>query len=255
MKDNPALNDACQIEILRKRYLFFMLLLLVLSTNRIEATEIRTIATAKTRGLPSQDPRRHLISRPLSEIAPYGTPQHKLLLIVCKAIKAHSNFELIDLPPEVARQILYKRSSMYEILKAWSESVRHNPEERFRIKERRALFHICVQDAFHEGHLSPRQVNELSAKIDRDPGPTDNSPLQKKFIRPMIDGVRLDWCKSFAEECGKPAADAFCMKMGYEEAKSYGGPDMAPNRTRCVGSREICNGSYCGGFHWIECEK
>lgn len=233
-----------------------MLLLLFLPTNRVEASEIRTIGPAEIPAMKSEDPRRQLIGRPLSEIAPYGTPQHKLLWIVYKAIKVHSNFELIDLPPEVAQQILYKRSSMYEMLEAWSESVRHNPEERFRMKERRALFRICVQDAFRRGHLSRGQVNELSAEIDHNLGPTDKSPLQQKeFIRPMIDGVRLDWYKSFAEECGKSAADAFCMKMGYRGAKLYRGPDMAPNRTRCVSSDQICNGFYCGGFHWIECEK
>jgi hypothetical protein len=77
----------------------------------------------------------------------------------------------------------------------------------------------------------------------------------KIFHRPWIQGRRLDWCLRFNQGCGRPAADAFCKKMKYERAKRYKGPDMTPNMTKCIGSSQHCNGKFCGGFEWIECEK
>lgn len=43
----------------------------------------------------------------------------------------------------------------------------------------------------------------------------------KTYYYPFYGGYRLDWCKNWAQNCGKPAADAYCEYKGYEYAISY----------------------------------
>ena len=40
----------------------------------------------------------------------------------------------------------------------------------------------------------------------------------RNFFAPEVDGQRLDSCLTGASDCGKPAADAFCKKEGYDNA-------------------------------------
>jgi len=62
---------------------------------------------------------------------------------------------------------------------------------------------------------------------------------------------RLDWCKSFSAECGKPAADAFCKAQGW--AKSYTfAIDANIGRTRLI-SGAVCEDDFCDGFQYIGC--
>lgn len=72
-------------------------------------------------------------------------------------------------------------------------------------------------------------------------------------LRPR-ERSRLDWCVSWGQGCGKPAADAFC---------EYRDPDrpysadfsMAPDvgRTQIISSGEFCNDAACDGFAHITC--
>ncbi len=40
----------------------------------------------------------------------------------------------------------------------------------------------------------------------------------RNFFAPEVDGKRLDSCLTGAQDCGKPAADAFCKVQGFESA-------------------------------------
>jgi hypothetical protein len=62
---------------------------------------------------------------------------------------------------------------------------------------------------------------------------------------------RLDWCKNFAADCGKPAADAYCQSQGW--AKSYTfAIDENIGRTRLM-TGAVCEDSFCDGFRYIGC--
>mgnify|MGYP003486778355 FL=1 len=39
----------------------------------------------------------------------------------------------------------------------------------------------------------------------------------RNFFAPAVDGSRIDNCLSGKAECGKPGADAFCVKEGFSE--------------------------------------
>jgi hypothetical protein len=80
----------------------------------------------------------------------------------------------------------------------------------------------------------------------------------KTFNKPTIKGYRLDWCLHWATQCGKPAADAWCVtKMG--KAGGYAmdwkiSEDIgASTPTYVIGDKTICNQSFCDGFRWIKC--
>lgn len=80
-------------------------------------------------------------------------------------------------------------------------------------------------------------------------------PREQIFVNPNIDGYRLDHCRVWANECGKPAADAFCSEMGYSRAlHEFTDADPGYANTIVIGSRQVCRGSFCTGFQMIVCE-
>ena len=50
----------------------------------------------------------------------------------------------------------------------------------------------------------------------------------RRFPHPIYKGYPLDWCKTFAEDCGQPAADYFCDAKGFGRAVSFEGPEAMP---------------------------
>jgi len=77
----------------------------------------------------------------------------------------------------------------------------------------------------------------------------------KTFRYPTINGYRLDWCRKWAQDCGKGAADAFCRKMGYTEAIAFEEDNDigARSPTYVIDDGKICNQSFCDGFKYITC--
>ena len=73
----------------------------------------------------------------------------------------------------------------------------------------------------------------------------------RNFFAPAVEGTRLDACLSGRKDCGKPAADAFCVKEGYTEAILF--QREAAASTRQLGSETICEGEMCTGFKRIKC--
>jgi hypothetical protein len=76
------------------------------------------------------------------------------------------------------------------------------------------------------------------------------------FERPRIGGMRLDYCLTWASNCGQPAANAFCERRGFDAAIEY---SHAPNvgvyePTRLITGR-VCEWDFCAGFHFITCVR
>lgn len=75
----------------------------------------------------------------------------------------------------------------------------------------------------------------------------------RTFIQPTVNGIRLDWCRVWGNECGKPAADAFCTSQGFRNAADH--PiDANIGRTWVMGDARECNDPNCDGFTRIVCE-
>jgi hypothetical protein len=74
----------------------------------------------------------------------------------------------------------------------------------------------------------------------------------RNFFSPAVEGARLDACLSNANDCGKPAADAFCKVQGFENALIFQRePTVVP--TRRLVSGEVCGGGSCTAFKQIKC--
>ncbi len=78
----------------------------------------------------------------------------------------------------------------------------------------------------------------------------------RQFNYPTVHGYRLDWCRRWATDCGKGAADAFCRLQGFSSAQSWAiDPDIG-NRspTFVIETGQICNQNFCDGFRYIVCQ-
>ena len=86
---------------------------------------------------------------------------------------------------------------------------------------------------------------------------TSAQAAEQDFVKPKIGIFRLDWCKVWAGQCGKPAADKFCQTKGFtqsnnfEEAVDIG----ASTPTVVISSGQQCADPVCDGFTFITCEK
>lgn len=67
----------------------------------------------------------------------------------------------------------------------------------------------------------------------------------------------LDWCLDWENNCGKPAADAYCQARGYEQAKKFVKLDNVPE-TVTLRDKRVCNKStrgVCDSFQEITCTR
>ena len=87
---------------------------------------------------------------------------------------------------------------------------------------------------------------------------TANSGLPAMFTNPRTNnGYHLDWCMSWAGDCGCPVAHSFCRRMRYREVGGFQITRSVRSVTQSLGSGQICvTGSThqgCNGFQFIEC--
>lgn len=83
----------------------------------------------------------------------------------------------------------------------------------------------------------------------------DGFPEGRVFVNPSIDGYRLDNCRQWASDCGKPAADAFCARSGFSSSMQHVvDPEGGYSKTKVIDSGQICEGGGCRGFQQIICQ-
>jgi hypothetical protein len=82
-------------------------------------------------------------------------------------------------------------------------------------------------------------------------GAIEASALTKRF-RPTYKGhSRLDWCYTWAKNCGQPVADKYCWIKGYEKAVRFEPAHASP--TQLIEDGKVCNGGFYTSFKYIEC--
>ncbi len=74
------------------------------------------------------------------------------------------------------------------------------------------------------------------------------------FSNPKVNGVALDWCKTWATDCGKPAADYFCQSNGYAKAVLFKKENNI-GYTKILKTGRLCNKDFCDSFKVITCKK
>jgi hypothetical protein len=79
----------------------------------------------------------------------------------------------------------------------------------------------------------------------------------ESFPNPIWKGRQLDYCTTFAKDCGKPVADTFCRNNGYSHSIYWRkSPALATKPTRLIGTDELCDprrGNICNNFGIITC--
>lgn len=74
------------------------------------------------------------------------------------------------------------------------------------------------------------------------------------FVNPKIGKYALDACKTWAKDCGKPAADAWCLRKGFKESIRHSAKTNSPP-TLIIGSGKVCNKWHCGRITSVTCGK
>jgi len=73
-----------------------------------------------------------------------------------------------------------------------------------------------------------------------------------RIDNPAVDGVPVDWCRSWGQGCGWQGAHAFCRDRGYERALSY--EVFQPGRTYLMSGDTYCTGPTCTAFQSVVCK-
>lgn len=89
--------------------------------------------------------------------------------------------------------------------------------------------------------------------------PVDSSPTKTAltFQAPLHGDLRLDACLQWAQNCGEPAATAWCKTKGFSRATDYPQENVGIARaaTRLIGTNQVCKEKFCASFVYITCEK
>jgi hypothetical protein len=77
------------------------------------------------------------------------------------------------------------------------------------------------------------------------------------YNSPTVGSQPLDLCLSWGADCGKPAADAWCASIGYEQSTSHSvAPDIGGSTpTRSLSTGAVCDQPFCDGFASVTCFK
>ena len=88
--------------------------------------------------------------------------------------------------------------------------------------------------------------------------PVNKTPIYKglppktTYYQPSYKGYRLDWCYTWAMDCGDKPADAYCRYRGYHRAYALSKDDNIGS-TKLIGTGQRCTHPNCDGFATITC--
>lgn len=71
------------------------------------------------------------------------------------------------------------------------------------------------------------------------------------FRPPHVNGVPVDNCAVWGQQCGWGGAHQVCRALGYASARSF--QLNRPGRTYVLGTRQVCQGAHCVGFSEVVC--
>lgn len=112
------------------------------------------------------------------------------------------------------------------------------------------------------GETSPPDspsVSQHSNPPPHDPRGDEPPPRPPRTIEindPHIDlpqgPMALDVCRDWDNNCGKPAADAYCASQGWAAAEDFR-IEVARPPTVIISSHQVCTGARCNPITWVKC--
>lgn len=103
---------------------------------------------------------------------------------------------------------------------------------------------------------APPRILSIGGKGEKPPAP---APHRVRFDAPTIeadDGVaeRLDYCLNFADQCGLPAASAYCAIANPQTPIAVDAPlQYGVGRSFTIGDRQLCEAENCSSFSYVIC--
>lgn len=80
----------------------------------------------------------------------------------------------------------------------------------------------------------------------------DLTLADETFKNPTVNGYALDYCGNWAENCGWPAAHAYCKKKRYWKAVDYRWRQDSPP-TRVINGGQLCDQPFCDRITSVTC--
>jgi hypothetical protein len=84
---------------------------------------------------------------------------------------------------------------------------------------------------------------------------TQKGPTIIRVEPPTAQGMYVDNCRTWATDCGRAGALAFCESRGFPMLHGFKVFDRYMGDTYVIGSRQTCSGEGCRAFSYIECER
>ena len=80
---------------------------------------------------------------------------------------------------------------------------------------------------------------------------------EQTFNNPKVGTQPLDLCLNWGSDCGKPAADAWCVAQGFEKSTDHVvAPDIgASTPTRLISTGAVCDQEFCDGIAKVTCSR
>ena len=87
-------------------------------------------------------------------------------------------------------------------------------------------------------------------------GSAQIGPGLSRHAKPTYQGYRFDWCLNWADQCGEPAASAWCELQKYDQVNSWRKASNigATAPTKVYQTGQICDKAFCDGFAEIVCD-
>jgi hypothetical protein len=76
---------------------------------------------------------------------------------------------------------------------------------------------------------------------------------QKVINNPTVQGYGLDYCREWAQNCGWPAAHAYCESKGYARALDFRWLENN-QKTRVINGGQVCDSGFCDRITQVTCE-
>ena len=71
---------------------------------------------------------------------------------------------------------------------------------------------------------------------------------------PTVRGYSLDYCREWSQNCGWPAAHAYCQSRGYSRATDYRWIEDN-QRTRVINGGQVCDAGFCDRISRVTCHN